>query len=186
MTDVHITGEPERRPGRLRRFLRWIRDHDSDRAREYYSIAGIWSSRVYAVILPMLVLLVAMIQPAPGIQFWIAMWWGLISRMYLWYQARAILAFRAIEEQHANRDQINSFMPFISAVILIVLWAVVQVLYYSEISTKSVDFTHLGWYFIVIAMFDAVYDMRINNRVMIVLAGIPPRVEYSPPRQPHD
>ena len=184
MTDIRVSDDMPH--SRLWRVWHWMRNKDDESTREYYSEAGIWSSRIYAVLLPFVVLITAWAEPPLGVALWLGMLWGLVSRIYLVYQARAVLAFSLIEERHANRDQLNSFLPVASIIVLLALWGILEILYYAQISTKTIDYTAFGWYVITIAAADVWYDLVINNRIMFLLSKVPARAEFHTPGAPHE
>ena len=185
MSDINVEHPDEPRRGKMVRFLCWLRDNESAAAREHFARAGIWSSRIYAVVLPIVVLLAAWADPPPGVAFGLAMVWGLLSRIYLWYQARAILAYPVIVEKNASSDQINSFMPAIAISFLLLLWAVLGVLYLSQIAPKMIDYGVFGWFAIAVALVDTMYDLTINNRMILMLSKVPAREEFGIPAKTH-
>jgi len=171
-----------RQRGRLRRLYDWLRERDdSPRAREHFANAGIWSSRVYALIVLLTVSAAAVLttRDTPiGLLYMLCAIWALISRVYLWYQGKAVLAYPVIEEGHANRDMINSMFVPVALALLFAAWAITNVISWFDGATYALSYGFFGWYVWLMAFHDTVYDLRINGRATLVLAKVPGRQEF--------
>lgn len=192
MTETGPVSAPPAAPNlerwvRTHRLLKWLRDYESDSARRYYAQIGIWSSRIYAVLIFIAVVIASQLSKnsSTSTMLWYDFVWTLVvGRAYLWYQAKEILAFDVIEEKHATSDLLNSILPLISIGVLVGGWILLNFFYWEGWATFGIRYSQFGWLVILSSTLDVAYDLRINTRVTFILSKVPGRVEFSS-AQPH-
>lgn len=178
---------PARPPGRVHRLLRWMRDYDSQKAREYYVRFGVWSSRFYAVVLFGVVYADSWLA-SHGMHdaaLWLTLAWCVLwTHIYFWYQGKEIIAYPVVEEDHANRDLMNSILPVMSVAIIVGGWVLTWALYSLHVATVEFSYSEFGWIVIGNAFLDVLYDLRVNTKVTFILSKVPGRQEFGAPQPP--
>lgn len=172
------TPEPEPEQGfwtQCKNFFRWsliyFRDRDRPEWRVHYAKMGVFSSRVYALLTFAIVPLIAWVNLYDIDKLWFTLGWCVVStKLYLWYQGKAITTQQEITPEKANRDILNSVWPAIAVVGLAFIWVTALIL------GRSISFTEFGWIIMVDTIGTTIYDLKINNKAALMLSQAFPRI----------
>ncbi|HWP61554.1 MAG TPA: hypothetical protein VN495_03050 [Candidatus Paceibacterota bacterium] len=181
---VGENGPHRQRLHHMWRFLEWMRDHESERARRHYITWGVWSSRIYALALPIAIAIAAVLSnyglvSKPLLLRGTLFWCLTTAFIYLWYQGKEPLAYPVVHVDDARKDLLNSIWPGVSLSMILLMWVVLNFFNWMGWLVFGLSYSECGWYIFFSGLIPTLYDLTVNTKITLVLTTIPPRAEYS-------